>query len=329
MGSSDTALCPEMHDVVHTLYGETMGTRWRCSVVAPRTLDLHTTHHLIQSTLDNIVAQMSTWESNSDISKYNRSAQHTWLQVPSQFMDVAECALEIAQASNGYFDPSIGDIVESWGFGPSSHQHQKPDEIYIDSMSKRSAWKKVQIDRERLSIFQPGQVHLDFSAIAKGYGTDAVSAVLKHHGIAAALVDVGGEVYGYGKKPDQSAWNVLVETGYEEIDDEIEPCVIQLTDRAIATSGDRWHRFEDAASYYSHTFDPMTATPVNADQTAISVIATSAMHADAWSTALNAMPYAHAYVFATSHAMAARWIRKHDEKIETVMTPAFESCIVV
>src|SRR5690606_6706213 len=120
-------------------------------------------------------------------------------------------------------------------------------------------------------------------------GVDLVAAQLREAGIAGALVEVGGELYGYGRKPDGEPWRVLVEAG-PDADGASEPRVLELDGIAVATSGDRWHRYEHAddtgVRRYSHTIDPRSGAPVARAPTAVSVVATEAMHADAWATAL-------------------------------------------
>lgn len=306
---------------VHMLYGETMGTRWRVCAVASARFDLRGLHAGIQAVLDRIVAQMSTWEADSDISRYNRADAGSWQALPQPFLDVLRCALGIAEASGGAFDPSAGPLVELWGFGAGG-EHRVPDAAEIEDARARVGWRRVVLHEHPPAVHQPGGVVLDLSAIAKGYGVDAVVARLREDGIGSALVDVGGELRGYGRKPDGTPWRVLVEASPDALNDG-EPCLLSLDDGAIATSGVRWHRFEHDGRVYAHTLDPRSGAPVARAPVAVTVIADDAMHADAWATALTVMGYEDGFAFACTHGLAARFIAAADAGTRT--TPAFDA----
>jgi thiamine biosynthesis lipoprotein len=306
---------------VHALYGETMGTRWRVCLVAGARVELQPLHDAVQATLDRVVAQMSTWEADSDISRYNRAEAGSWQALPQPFFAVLHCALDIAEASGGAYDPTIGPLVDLWGFGAGSHGHRVPDAAQTEAARVRTGWRKVALRDDPPAVLQPGNVALDLSAIAKGYGVDAVVARLRDYGITGALVDVGGELAGYGRKPDDTSWRVLVETSPET--DDADPCVLSLDGFAVATSGVRWHRFERDGRSYAHTLDPRSGMPVEHAPAAVTVIADDAMHADAWATALTVMGVEDGFAFAQAHGLAARFVAAEAEAGGIRMTPAF------
>jgi len=307
---------------VHALYGETMGTRWRVDLCAARHAPLDALHGAVQSRLDAIVAQMSTYEADSDISRFNRARAGSWHVLPGDFFRVMDCALQVAEASDGAFDPAIGALVGAWGFGAHARGRRAPDAATLADARDARGWRKLELRRETRELRQPGGLSLDLSAIAKGYGVDAVAELLRTRGIVAALVDVGGELRGFGRKPDGAPWCVLVETG--EDDDEGDPCVLVLDDAAVATSGTRWHRFEAGGREVAHTIDPRSGEPVGAAPAAVSVLADDAMHADAWSTALTVMGVEAGFAFATARGLAARFVPSGADA-EPRMTPAFEA----
>ena len=307
--------------VVHTLYGQTMGTRWRVDLCAPRNRPLQPLHASVQARLDTIVAQMSSWEPGSDLTRYNRAPAGSWQTLPDDFFRVIDCALEVAAASDGAFDPTVGALVSAWGFGAQARARAVPDDAALERARERSGWRRLRLDRDARALWQPGGLALDLSAIAKGYGVDAVVAALRANGIGAALVDVGGELRGYGRKPDGAPWRVLVESG--ELDEGV-PCVVALDDAAIATSGPYWQRYEVAGIEHSHTIDPRSGRPVADPPAAASVIAASAMLADAWSTALGVMGLDAGAAFAATTGLAARLLpRGVDADPRT--SPAFQA----
>ncbi len=299
-----------------------MGTSWCVKLVASPRVDLHMLHAGIQQQLDRVVAQMSTWEAGSDITRFNRSSADTWHGLPPEFFAVLSCALEIARDSDGAYDPTIGPLVAAWGFGAAQGGHRIPDDDALATARARVGWRRMLLRAETASVLQPGGVDLDLSAIAKGHGVDLVTGHLRDIGITAALIEVGGELYGYGHKPDGTAWQVLVETSPDAAD-EAEACVIALEGIAVATSGDRWHAFEKDGTIFSHTLDPRTGRPVEHVSAAVTVIADDAMHADAWATALTVMGADAGFAFAQERKLAARFVVRGDHGLAGKATDAF------
>jgi thiamine biosynthesis lipoprotein len=154
---------------------------------------------------------------------------------------------------------------------------------------------------------------------------DVVAGLLRSRGIGAGLVEVGGELYGYGRKADGQPWRVLVESSPdEEVDSEgLEPRVLLLDSVAVATSGDRWHAYAQDGRRYSHTIDPRSGEPVTDAAAAVTVVAPDAMHADAWATALTVMGAEKGHAFGTCHGIAARFLQRTGEGLRETMTPAF------
>ncbi|HET6397506.1 MAG TPA: FAD:protein FMN transferase, partial [Pseudoxanthomonas sp.] len=221
-----------------TLGGHTMGTSWSVRLVAGARADLHALHAGIQAQLDGVVAQMSTWEPDSDISRFRRAPAGSWQRLPEAFAQVLDAAIEVARASDGAFDPTVGPLVELWGFGSAATPRRVPTPAEIERARARTGWQRLQRRAGGRELLQPGGLQLDLSAIAKGHGADAVAAHLKASGIAAALVEVGGELRGYGRRPDGGPWRVLVESDADEAApvEHLPPRVLPLEDAAVATS---------------------------------------------------------------------------------------------
>ncbi len=289
---------------VDALGGETMGTTWCVKLVAPGA-SLRVLHDAIQSRLDGIVAQMSTWLPDSDLSRFNAAQAGSWILLPDELFHVMHCALEVAEASGGAFDPTVGPLVDLWGFGPEG-RGVVPDDRRVEAVRRRIGWQRLALRADTREALQPGDVRVDLSAIAKGYAADAVARDLRARGIGSALVEIGGELYGYGRKPDGTPWRVLVETDPER--DDGEPQVLRLSGNAAATSGDRWHRYRNDDAEYAHTIDPRTGRPVAHAPVAVTVVADDAMRADAWATALTVMGAEAGLAFAREHGLVARFV---------------------
>jgi FAD:protein FMN transferase len=312
--------------VLHTLYGETMGTRWRVDLFAAPSAPLVAWHAALQAELDAVVAQMSDWEPDSDISRFNRAPAGSWQVFPEAAFEVLACALHVAAASDGAYDPTVAPLVALWGFGAHGQADTVPAAAAIRQARARVGWQRLQVRAPARQVRQPGDCSLDLSAIAKGFAVDAVAARLKRAGVAAALVDVGGELRAFGRKPDATPWRVLVEAPGDDAGDSPPPCVLVLEDAAAATSGDHWHHVVDRdGRRLAHTIDPRSGHPVPDAPAAVTVVAGTAMEADAWATALTVMGAADGLAFARRHAMAVRFLLRTTAGTEALATPHFEA----
>ena len=308
-----------------SLGGQTMGTRWSVRMCVRPGADLHGLHAGVQGELDQVVAQMSTWEPDSDISRFRDAPAGSWQRLPRGFAAVLDCAIKVARASDGAFDPTIGPLVELWGFGSTPRARRVPAAAELAREHARTGWQRLQLDAEGNALLQPGGLQLDLSAIAKGYGADCVAGHLRTRGITAALVEVGGELRAYGSKPDGQPWRVLVESDVDETAtvEALPPRVLVLEDAAVATSGDRWHRFDQDGVRYAHTFDPRRGAPVERAAASVTVVAADAMHADAWATALTVMGPEQGLAFARANGLAARFVTREGGALRESMTDAF------
>ena len=306
-----------------TLGGHSMGTTWSVRMAVPAGRDLRPFHDGIAARLNEIIVQMSTWEPAALISRFNAAAPGTAFALPAEFTVVLEQALAVAQRSQGAFDPTVGPLVALWGFGAHAGVQARPTADTLSVTRQRCGWHRLAWQPGQ-PLVQPGGLELDFSAIAKGYAVDHISAWLRHCGIRAALVEVGGELHGYGRKPDGSPWRVLVETGPEEDDAATwPPRVLALDDRAVATSGDRFHHYQDAEGLVSHSLDPRSGQPVAVTTAAVTVVHASAMCADAWATALAVLGPQAGLALADTLGLAARFVSRHPDGPREHLSQAF------
>lgn len=316
-----------------SLAGATMGTTWSVRAVCAPGADLHVLHGAAQAALDEVVAQMSQWREDSDLSRYNRAAPGTRHPLPAAFAEVMRCALEIADASDGAFDPTLGDLVQLWGFGPARGGKGLPDAASLADARARSGWRRLDragLDDASPSLVQPGGIALDLSAIAKGHGADRVAAALRARRIDAALVEVGGELVGYGRKPDDAPWRVLIEACAEDAaalaSADAPPLrAATLDGAAIATSGDRWHAFEHAGMRYAHTLDPRSGRALANGPVAVTVIAGDAMRADAWATAMTVLGETAGLALARERDLAVRFLVREDGRLRERASPRFDA----
>ncbi|ABE48697.1 MULTISPECIES: FAD:protein FMN transferase [Methylobacillus] len=293
------------------LRGETMGTTWSVRYVDTAKLAERTVAAAVSTALDQVVQQMSTWLQDSVISQFNHAAPGTIVKVPPEFAIVLTNALAVAAKTDGCFDPAIGILVDLWGFGPRQVQVLPPAQVSIDEALRESGWKKLEFDPVRRELKQGGKLALDFSGIAKGFGVDQVARVLRAHGVQHYLVEVGGEFYGQGIKPDGQPWWVALERTPEAA--RLDEYVVAVHGLGLATSGDYRRYFEHHGRRYAHTIDPQTGWPVDQAPVSVSVLSASCMEADAYATALTVMGLERGLAYAQTHDIAALF---------TVETPA-------
>lgn len=295
--------------VIRDYAGRSMGTSWSVRLVADA--DAAGAHLQVglQQQLDAIVAEMSHWEAESDLGRFNRAAGGSWQALPPAFFDVLAYAMDVARASGGAYDPCAGSLVNLWGFGPYGRFDQpdfvppSADEIAI--ARAQLAARPVQLQRESRRALQPGGVQLDLSAVAKGYSVDRLSYYLKTQGYPHHLVEVGGELRGSGLKPDGQPWWVMLEQVGGAAMDEL---VLALHGLSVATSGDYRRYFELNGRRYSHTIDPRSGKPIANDLASVTVVHAQCMAADAWSTALTVLGSRDGLQLAELQGLAARFV---------------------
>jgi thiamine biosynthesis lipoprotein len=323
--------CADPGTVSTTLRGETMGTTWSVKLVVPPGADENRLAHGIQAQLDRVVAQMSTYEPDSDLVRFNRAAPGTWQTLPAEFFTVLEYALDVAARTAGAYDPTVGPLVDLWGFGPGPKRHEIPSVAAIEAARARVGWQHIRLDAANRRAFQPGGVAVDLSSVAKGFGVDQVARHLDRAGVENYLVEVGGELRARGRRADGRAWQVAIEkpgasAGAVERMDEVER-VIDLEDLAIATSGDYRHSFTDAGRTFSHHIDPRSGWPVEHRIASVTTLAADAMHADSTGTAIMVLGEDAGMRYAVEHGLAVLLILHDGDGFAERMSPAFRARI--
>jgi FAD:protein FMN transferase len=291
-----------------------MGTEWQVSCFVPPGCDRLTVQEGIQGRLDRVDRQMSTWDAASDLCRYNQAAPGTRVPIPTPLFRVLAIALEVAEASTGACDPTAGELVDLWGFGPGAPFRQAdfapPDRARIDEALMRCGWRRLVLDAGDGCALQPGGVRLDLSGIAKGFGVDDVSRFLNDIGVASHLVDVGGELRGAGVKPDGQPWWIGLEMPVP-VSGTAAP-VVALCGLSVATSGDYRRWFERDGRRYAHTIDPRTGQPVSNRVASVTVLHADCVRADAFATALTVLGVESGLAWADRHELAVRFLVRAD-----------------
>jgi thiamine biosynthesis lipoprotein len=268
-----------------------MGTSWSLHAVSPPAGAADG----VQAAFDRVVAQMSQWEPQSDLSRLNRAAPGLWHDAADELAYVVESALAIARASGGAFDAGLGRLTEAWGFGSDGPVDAVPGQSGAGD-------RTVEFDPAARRIRRGDGAALDLSGIAKGYGVDLAAQWLLGAGVRHFLLEVGGELRGEGIRPDGQPWWVDVEMPPTS---SIRSWRIALHDLSVATSGNYRRGFTVEGRHYSHSFDPATGRPIVNGVSSVTVLHRQCMMADGWATALTVVGAEAAIALADEQGLAA------------------------
>lgn len=289
-----------------------MGTTWSARIAALPGRLAEAIEPGIRAILDRIVAQMSQWEPESDLSRFNRSSPGSWQRLSPEFVHVLDVALDVAARSGGAFDPAMGVLADRWGFGPSGPRASVPP---VEPKSER----RIELHSLLFSARRSTAAALDFSGIAKGYAVDAVAGYLHGLGLEDFLVEIGGELRGSGIRPDGQPWWVDVE---QVPGASIAPIRVALHGLSVATSGDYRRNFEAGGKRYAHTLDPRTGAPTDNGVASVTVLHAECMLADAWATALTVLG-PEGFAVAEREGLAAHMVVREGKGAREILSPGF------
>lgn len=304
-----------------------MGTTWAVRLVPPPGRDRAGLQAAIEDELAAMVALFSHWDPSSELSRFNAAPPGFW-QVSEPFWALLDTAMNLADDTDGAVDPTLGALVDLWGFGPPGPRPLNafgtgPTAPFDDEIAAAlavSGWGKLRLNREARAVQQPGGLKLDFSGIAKGHAVDRVSERLTALGARHHLVEVGGELRGAGVKPGGHPWWVDLQQAPGAPGPRT---AAALFDLAVATSGDWVRRYEVYGESFSHTIDGRTGKPIVNGMASVTVLADTALYADAMATALTVMGPLEGPAFAEAMGIAASFVVRGEDGLHETVSPAF------
>ncbi len=314
--------CNRGNPEVYEFSGGTMGTTYAVRTTElPDNLLPQQLADRIQAELDAVDSAMSTYQGESELSRFNQLPAGGAMEVSADTFLVLEKSLDIWRRSQGAFDVTVGPLVNLWGFGPEGRPERVPDR-----QAQRAAWKRVGSDALQLypdirRVEKRKDLSVDLSSIAKGYGVDKVAETLESLGIRRYMVEVGGEIRVGDRKSARKPWRVVVEKPVPQLRDV--QLAIEVANVAVASSGDYRHYFEQDGVRYSHTIDPRTGKPIQHKLVSATVIAPSCADADAWATALMVLGPEQGLAVAEAQNLAVYLLVKTDTGIEAKHSRAF------
>lgn len=233
----------------------------------------------LENRINELDELLSTGKETSEVSRLNRSGKAVLSKITA---NLVKRSLEIYQKTDGLFDITIYPLMELWGF--PSKNYKVPSDKEIKEKLKDVGSDKIIFDEAAGEIsFKNRGMEIDFGGIGKGYITDELVKILTEEKVESAIINLGGNVFGFKKKPDGSLWNVAIR-------DPNEPdkymAVIKLEDSAVITSGGYERYFEKDGVTYHHILDPRTGKPSNSNLKSVSIVSKDGTLADALSTSL-------------------------------------------
>ena len=280
----------------------------------------------IDSVIDAVNRSLSTYQASSLISRINKGET---LKLDKHFKDVFYAAQKIYRETGGLYDPTIGILVNAWGFGPGQKLGGiASDSTLVDSLKQFVGYDFLQIDEHGFLKKKYPQVYIDYNSIAKGYAIDRIAQMLQDKGFENYLVELGGEVSVKGKNLEKNrAWLVAIDNPDRRHGDKF-ISKIALTDKAMATSGNyrKYYVDEQTGKKYVHTIDPKTGYPAIRHLLSASVIAENCTLADGYATACMVMGFEPSKTFLKKHPELEAFLVYSDDKgnIKTYQTPGIK-----
>jgi FAD:protein FMN transferase len=260
--------------------GVTMGTTYHITYFDADNRDFKVP---VDSLLKLVNASISTYDPASEVSSFNRSRKGIRFGLPYLEIPLKK-ALEVAERTEGAFDPTVMPMVNAWGFGPGRALSLKKQQI--DSLRKIVGYQKLILKKDSIKKSDP-LVQLDFGGIGQGYGADVIAQFLKSKGVENFLVELGGEGMAWGKNLQSGAdWRVGILHPHSTRENQRYKAYVSLKNQSFTTAGNYFNYRIIEGRKYGHTIDPRTGYPVEHSLLSVSVFSADCTTADAWDTAL-------------------------------------------
>ncbi len=305
--------CEDSRDRVVEISGKTMGTTYHIKIVSD-VIDSGTLKTAIDKRLVQLNQVFSTYIPDSELSLLNRGDGD--IPISKELMKVLSLSSEIHHLSGGAFDPTVGPLVNLWGFGPSGPGNGIPSDEEIDQAMARTGFTRLLLEGSTIS--KPQDLVIDLSAIAKGYAVDVVSDYLEWMGEHRYLVEIGGEVRARGSNDRHVPWVI----GIEAPDMAVRRLqrTLPIRNISMATSGDYRNFFKHEGQVYSHTLNPKTGWPVTHNLTSVTVLHPKAGYADGLATAFSVMGEAATMELAEANKLLVLAIIRDEGAYKEVMS---------
>lgn len=311
------------------LEGKTMGTYWRASLAGVDNARQAELREKIQAQLDGDDRLMSTYKTDSALSRFNQSRSTEPYAVDEAMSDIVTMALRIGAKTEGAMDITVGPLVNLWGFGPDKQPVKTPTQAQIDAAKALTGLHHLtvinQSGKQWLQKDLPG-LYVDLSTVGEGYAADHLARLMEQNGISRYLVSVGGAVVTRGTNAEGKAWRVAIQKPTDR--ENAVQAVVDLNGHGISTSGSYRNYYELDGKRLSHVIDPQTGQPIQHKLVSATVIATTALEADGWDTGLMVLGTEKAKQVAQKEGLAVYLITKEGDSFTTWMSPQFKTFLL-
>lgn len=264
----------------------------------------------IEELLNDFNKSVSLYDTSSIITKVNNNDGN--VIIDEYFKVCFNKSMEVSKATDGAFDVTVGPLVDGWGF--SFKKKERMDSAEVDSILKFTGYQLVEMTGGKV-IKKDKRVELDFNALAQGYSVDLVSRLLDSENISSYIVEIGGEVYAKGKKPNGDYWKVGIEKPVDNREGS-NPliAVAKIENKALNTSGNYRKFYIENGIRYSHEISPKTGYPAYNNVLSATVLANDCISADAYATAFMVMGLEKSIQFLSKHHELSAYLIYSDEK---------------
>lgn len=313
--------CESNAERIEVLSGPTMGSTYTIKYVFnASTPAADAVGVQVQSILDEVDRQMSTYRLDSDIARFNQSPANSCMQMPQSVLDLAQYGYELSRRSDGAFDLTLGPLLNLWGFGPQARAKHVPSAAEIAKVKEHIGYQHVRVVGDQLC--KDADVQVEFNSIAAGYTVDRISQRLTELNIDSYMIEVTGELIAKGRKPDGSPWRIALEQPLGDGQRVIQR-VLEIDGYGVNTSGDYRNYFEENGVRFSHTIDPQVGAPISHRLASVTVVDPSALHADGLGTVLLVLGPERGLAFAEEHKIAALFVMREAEGFATQVSSEF------
>lgn len=310
------------------LEGKTMGTVWRVSLAGVSPARQQALQNAVQRQLDDDDRELSTWKSDSVLSRFNQYQGIAPQPISENMADIITQSLRIGHHTAGAMDITVGPLVNLWGFGPQKQPVKTPTQSQIDAARALTGFQHLQvINRGKGSWLQKDlpNLYVDLSTVGEGFATDHLARLMEKEGINNYLVSVGGAVLTRGRNAQNKPWQVAIQKPTDR--ENAVQAIVDLQGHGISTSGSYRNYYELDGKRISHVIDPATGRPIDHKLVSATVIATTALEADGWDTGLMVLGTERAKALALRDKLAVYLIYKQGEGFASWMSPQFAAFI--
>lgn len=309
--------------------GKTMGTVWRVTVGGLTQEQAKQLPELIQHQLDQDDQELSTWKKDSWLSRFNQNPSLSPQPVSDNVAAIISSAMNVGRATEGAMDITVGPLVNLWGFGPNALPTHTPTDQQIATAREKIGLAHLTLSETANGNFLRKDIpdlYVDLSTVGEGFAADHLARLMEQQGVRNYLVSVGGALISRGQHQAGHSWRVAVQKPTDKLNQA--QVVVDLQGHGISTSGDYRNYYELDGKRISHIIDPNSGRPINHHLVSATVIATTALEADAWDTGLMVLGTDKAKALSLRHHLAVYLITKQGDNFVGWASPTFKTFIV-